>query len=73
MITFENDIKLGTGIYFIPDLSFLKYLRLWVNFSMPLIGQQVVDQLQNPIVQRPVGQISQHLVEQIPDFLTKIA
>lgn len=36
MITFENDIKLGTGIYSIPDLAFILQLpkhkvRHWMN------------------------------------------
>lgn len=56
----SNDLKVE-----FPDLkgfslTNLKYIRIWVNFYTPLIGQQVVDQLdQNEKRQQPVAQFVQ--------------
>lgn len=64
------------------SLTNLKYIRIWVNFYLPLIGQQAVDQLKKPIVQHHAAQIEniphadsqmgQHPVNQIPDILVTV-
>lgn len=81
--TLSNDLRAE-----FPDmkgfsLTNLKYIRIWVKFYLSLIGQQLVDQLENAneqrnltqtneTIQQPAGQIGQQAVDQIPAFLTSI-
>ena len=81
--TLSDDLKAAFPEIKGFSLTNLKYIRLWVNFYLPLIGQQAVDQLKNEIVQQPVaqrtktvqqavGQISQQPVDQMPALFATI-
>jgi predicted nuclease of restriction endonuclease-like (RecB) superfamily len=81
--TLSDDLKAAFPEIKGFSLTNLKYIRLWVNFYLPLIGQQAVDQLKNEIVQQPVasntetvqqavGQIGQQAVDQMPALFATI-
>ncbi|MGK2861134.1 MAG: PDDEXK nuclease domain-containing protein [Chitinophagaceae bacterium] len=79
--TLSNDLKAEFPALKGFSLTNLKYIRIWVNFYTPLIGQQVVDQLeenekrQQPVarfVQQAVGQKKKKYVQQAVTLSGKI-